>query len=368
MNILIIDNSIAFTGALKCAVNEAEILSHKHRFIFVLNHHSNQVKALRDKGYTVYTLPLVEIKKSLAILLLYPIMLFRNSFNLKKIIKIEQIDTIQVNDFYNMLGVSSKLLGFKGKLFTYVRFLPSVMPGILRKYWIKLGLKHSDYIIAVSDAVLAQLPTSKNVIRIYDPVHLSERLPVKSYQQADNVHLLYLANYIQGKGQEYAIEAFAIAYRKNKSLRLTFMGGDMGLEKNMEYKKSLETSVKDKGLSEVITFAPFNANVEAAIKQADIILNFSEAESFSMTCLEAAYYGTALIATRCGGPEEIVNDGKTGITVPVKDTNAMAGAINKLAEDFDLRVLYAKNGKEYVTNKFSTSQYRQAMEKIIPEK
>lgn len=365
MNLLIVDNSIAFTGALKCAVNEAETLSDKHQFVFVLHHHSNQVKILKNKGYTVYQLPLVEIKKSLPILLLYPIMLVRNSIMLLKILRAERIDILQVNDFYNMLGVMVKMLGYNGKLITYVRFLPSVMPGPLRKLWIKLGLKYSHKIIAVSDAVLNQLPKHKKVTRIYDPVQLTENLTIEKDATSGVIKLLYLSNYIQGKGQDSAVEAFAQAYAQNQQLRLTFMGGDMGMEKNAAFKETLIERVNTLGLGNVVEFAPFNSDVESAIKSADIILNFSEAESFSMTCLEAAFYGTALIATECGGPQEIIDNDNTGITVPVKDIDAMTAAIVELANNHSKRTEFARAGKIYVTQKFSIENYKQSFEKAI---
>lgn len=365
MTILIIDNSTAFTGAFKCALNEAESLSGEHRFIFVLNNNSSLVQLLRDKGITVYTLPMVEIKRSIGVLLLYPFALLRNTFSLLKIIRKEKVDIVQVNDFYNLLGAISKIFGFKGKLLTYVRFLPSVMPSPLRKLWVGLGLRYSHKVIAVSDAVLNQLPAHPKAVRVYDPVQFTETLPEKKHTRGEKTTILYLANYIQGKGQDAALEAFAQAYQKNNDMTLTFVGGDMGLKKNREFKNELEQRTKEFGLEGVVRFSPFNSNVEQSIKEADIILNFSEAESFSMTCLEAAFYGTALIATRCGGPEEIVEHGRTAITVPVKDIHAMRDAILTLASDTDLRIQYAIAGKEYVRNKFNIVTYKQQMRKIL---
>ncbi len=367
MNILIIDNSVDITGAFKCAVNEADLLSDEHNFVFVIGYKSKLRKHLEDKGYKVYQLHLVEIKKSIPILLIYPIMLLKNAFSLLHILKAEKIDLVQVNDFYNLLGAFAKKFGYKGKLFTYVRFLPSVMPGILRKLWIKQGLKHSDKLVAVSDAVLKQLPKHKKAVRLYDPTKLTENLPAKEYINNEGVNLLYLSNYIQGKGQDAAIQAFAKAYKNNSSLRLTFVGGDMGLEKNVAFKQTLIDTTHSLGLSDVIAFRPFNPNVEEEIKRADIVLNFSEAESFSMTCLEAAYYGTPLIATQCGGPEEIIDNGKTGITIPVKDIDKMASAILSLADNFELRKQYATAGKLYVTEKFSIEKYKNEFRQLIDE-
>lgn len=364
MNILIIDNSVDFTGAFKCAVSEADLLSDKHNFVFVIGYKSKLKKHLEEKGYKVYQLHLVEIKKSIPILLIYPIMLLKNTFTLLHILKTENIALVQVNDFYNLLGAFAKKFGYKGKLFTYVRFLPSVMPGILRKLWVKQGLKHSDKMVAVSDAVLKQLPKNEKAIKLYDPIKLSESLPSKEYKETKEVNILYLSNYIRGKGQDAAVEAFKIAYKKCPTLRLTFVGGDMGLAKNADFKQELIDTCNAAGLSDVVSFKAFNPNVEEEIKAADIVLNFSEAESFSMTCLEAAFYGTPLIATRCGGPEEIIDDGKTGITVPVKDTEAMTSAILSLANNFELRKQYAIEGKKYVAEKFSIDNYRKEFDQL----
>ncbi|MCB0700164.1 MAG: glycosyltransferase family 4 protein [Chitinophagales bacterium] len=367
MNILIIDNSIAYTGAFKCALNEAELLRDKHNFIFVLNDKSTLRKAVEEKGFKVYQIPMVEIKRSLSILLLYPLMLIKNTLELSSIVKKEDVDLVQANDFYNLLGAMLKKFGYKGKLITYVRFLPSVMPSILRNLWIKQGLKHSDNLIAVSDAVLKQLPDNTKAIRIYDPIKLSEKHPGQTHTDSNNVQILYLSNYIKGKGQDHALEAFAKAYAYNKQIRLTFMGGDMGLQKNAQFRAELEQRANDLGLSEVVTFSPFNSDVEAAIKSFDIVVNFSEAESFSMTCLEAAFYGTALIATKCGGPEEIIDEDKTGLLVPVGDVDAMSNAILELANNPSIREQYAEAGRAYVRNKFNIEQYLTEMNKLISE-
>ncbi len=367
MTILIVDNSVAFTGAFKCALNEAEILSKEHRFIFILSSKSTLTSQLSGKGFTVYTLPIVEIRKSLSVLLLYLPMLFLNTLRLNRILKKEKADLVQINDFYNLLGATLKTINRKIKLITYVRFLPAVMPGPLRKIWIKAGLKKSDKIIAVSDAVLKQLPSNPKIQRIYDPVNFQEKLPEKKYESKNTIDILYLGNYITGKGQDHAVEAFAQAYKQNEVLRLRFMGGDMDLEKNKAFKKELEERVISLGLSNVVTFDSFSNNVEETIKEADIILNFSEAESFSMTCAEAAFYGISLIATRCGGPEEIIADKQTGLLVPIGDINAMCQAILTLANDHTLRANYAIAGKNYVREKFSTQKFVEQFNDVLKE-
>ncbi len=365
MNIIILENSIAYTGAFKCAMEEAVLFSGKHNFTFVLNTKSSLAGQLTSKGFKVYTLPYLEIKRSIPALLLYPFILLANTIRLRKIVRKEQAGIVQVNDFYNLLGAMLKITGFKGKLITYVRFLPSALPSPLRKVWTWFAQRYSHKVIAVSDAVLNQLPSHNNTIRIYDPVNFTESLPAKNITVKQPVDILYLGNYIQGKGQDYAIKSFAKAIAACADIRIKFAGGDMGLEKNKQFKASLQAEAKSLGIEHLIGFAPFTSAIEQEIKQADILLNFSDAESLSMTVLEAAMYGTPVIATRCGGPEEIIADGETGITVPVRDIDAMAKAITLLANDITLRQQYSAAGKRYVAEKFSTEKYIANFEAVL---
>jgi glycosyltransferase involved in cell wall biosynthesis len=100
-------------------------------------------------------------------------------------------------------------------------------------------------------------------------------------------------------------------------------------------------------------FEPFVKDVEQKIKEADIVLNFSESESFSLTCLDALFYGTPLIATDCGGPAELFEHGRSGCLVPNMDVQAMKNAILDLAGDPAKRQLFADQGRSYVRAKFN---------------
>ncbi|MBS1781644.1 MAG: glycosyltransferase family 4 protein [Bacteroidetes bacterium] len=356
MTILIIDNSVAFTGAFKCALNEALALKEDHRFVFVLPSGSPVVNLAKEKGFQVHTLPFREISKSVQALAIYPFALIKNTIALRKLVRKEQVELIQVNDFYNLLGAALRIFGYKNKLFTYVRFLPQTIPSPLRYIWLFAAQKYSDKIVAVSDAVLNQLPKNVKNIRLYDPVNLSEQL-VNVPHSFDKLSFLYLANFTRGKGQNYALEAFAKTLQENPNIQLTFAGSNMGLEKNEGYRQELIARTKELGLSKVVSFQTFVENVEVAIKEADIMLNFSDGESFSMTCLEASFYGTPMIATRCGGPEEIIEHNLTGILVEKANISEMATAMISLSNNETLRKQFAEAGKTFVRKKFSLDTF-----------
>ena len=68
----------------------------------------------------------------------------------------------------------------------------------------------------------------------------------------------------------------------------------------------------------------------------DVLVIFSEQESFGLTAIEALAVETPVVSTRCGGPEEIVRHGLTGLLVAVHHPVAMAEAIVRLLKDVQL--------------------------------
>lgn len=364
VNILIIDNSNSFTGAFKCALQTALLLSEKHHFIFVIPSESTNGILLGEKGFTVYQLPMKEMSRSIKSVAQYPFYLSGNLWKLRKIVTKEKIDIVQVNDFYNLLGAGLKMSGTKIKLLTYVRFLPSSLPNVLRNMWTKTAQRYSDKVIAVSDAVLHQLPEKINTIKLYDAAIFEEKINGATASR-EHVVFLYLANFTRGKGQEHALAAFKKLYDTHKNIRLKYVGGFLGLEKNRLFKDELQHEVKQLQLDPVVSFHEFDKNVEQLIKDSNVLLNFSEAESFSMTCLEASYYGIPVIAAKCGGPEEIIVNEQTGILVEKKDIAGMAAAMSRLAEDKNLREQYGAAARNYVREKFSKEQFLQQFHRLL---
>jgi glycosyltransferase involved in cell wall biosynthesis len=158
---------------------------------------------------------------------------------------------------------------------------------------------------------------------------------------------------MQGKGQDLALKAFETAYKQNNRLRLRFAGGDMGMAKNKEFRQQLEVTAAQAGLGEVVQFSGFVTDTEAAMKAVDIVLNFSESESFSLTCLDALFFGTPLIASDCGGPAELFEHERSGLLVPNRDVPAMSAAIGRLAASMGMRQQFAAAGRTYVRQKFA---------------
>lgn len=359
--ILIIENSVAITGALQSILRSSNELQTVFEFIFMLPENSQAVSYVKGLNYPVLELPMKELRKNIKSLMFYAPSLMLNTFRLFKIIRDQKIDLLVVNDFYNLLPAMYKMAGGSLPYICYVRFLPSKFPSGLVKFWCALHQRNAYTTVAVSEVVKRELPYKNNVVVIGNELPAEE---ASFLTTLNDTTILYPANYIQGKGHELALQSFALIARNHPRWKLRFIGGDMGLQKNKDFKISLIELSKKLNLNDQVEWMNFSEKISLEYQKSSIVLNFSESESFSLTCLEAMYYGRPVIATRSGGPSEIIDQNDTGILVDLHDTTAMANAMDYLINNADKRERMAQRAYESVRQKFSSANTIQKLGRL----
>lgn len=369
-NILIIENSTGVTGALKSIVRTALDLNFFFNFYFVVPKNSSVTETIKDHGFlNIIELPMKEISRRFLSLIVYLPYLFINAIRLKQSVKIREISVIHSNDIYNLLPIVIRLLGDKTPYVCHVRFLPDRFPYWLFNFWLNLHLRYAFKVVAVSQAVKSMLPKHSKIVMIHNELPSQEYYPYQeTLDEAKPIFtFLYLSNIMDGKGQNFALEAFAEIHESLPNWKLRFVGGDMGLRKNRDYLNGLKKQAHKQNIADKVEWKEFTNDVEWEYKQADIALNFSESESFSKTCLEALYYGTPLIASDCGGPAEIVDDKVTGLLVPNRDVGKMAEAMASLANDKVQRKEMGSTARIRVRQKFSIENTSYLLKRIYEE-
>jgi glycosyltransferase involved in cell wall biosynthesis len=230
--------------------------------------------------------------------------------------------------------------------------MPASFPVFIYQCWRYINICFADQLISVSHAIKKAYGNPKKMVVIYNINESIELHPAYQFKMNETkpFKFIYLANYIQGKGQNYAIKAFEILIKKNPDVTLTFVGGDMGLLKNLKYKHKLMKEVKNKGLSSKIFFEGFVEDIELTLKTYDASLNFSYSESFSNVAYESLKYGVPFISSDCGGPAELFINGESGYLVPNHSVPAMAEAMYKLSVDLEIRKKFSAASKKYIQN------------------
>ncbi len=79
----------------------------------------------------------------------------------------------------------------------------------------------------------------------------------------------------------------------------------------------------------------------------------SRNEGFGLTLIEAMAAGAALVASRAGAAELVVEDGVTGVLVPTGDADALAAALEPLMRDVAAAGAMGARARQLVLEKFS---------------
>lgn len=361
-NLFVVDGSIAVTGALVAAAQQAQVLKDKVDTILVLPR-GHRVPAARTAAFAeVIELPIVNMRKSAAGVFLYLPALLVASVQLRWAMRRRGCERLQLNDFYLLHGAMLRLLGYRGRIVTFIRIDPTRF-GIPGRFWLAAARWSSTELVAVSRFIQRLLGAKFPSRLVYAHISPDPRTIKKPASTARI--LLFVGNFIEGKGQDCALAAFNQIASHFPDARLRLVGGDMGLAKNREYRRGLEKLSNQGSVANQIEFYGASDDLAASYAEAFAALNFSVSESFSMTCLDGSAAGLPVIATRCGGPEEIIDDGATGFLVPVGDVAAMAERMTWLLKYPEEAAAMGGAGRRLVSERFSPARSKVAFRSLF---
>lgn len=118
------------------------------------------------------------------------------------------------------------------------------------------------------------------------------------------------------------------------------------------------------GLEDALRFVGFQEEVEKYLSTFDLFALSSDSEGFSIATVQAMAAGLPIVATRCGGPEEILEHGRTGQLVPAGDPTAMADAIESLRGDAAGRASLGHAARAEVEQRFSLAAQVASYERL----
>lgn len=125
------------------------------------------------------------------------------------------------------------------------------------------------------------------------------------------------------------VRSFGAAAEKRNDLHLTLVGGGPDEQK-------IQNLIQEHRLQDKITFKGrlAHASVLEEMKRCDFYICNSNVETFGMTAAEALLSGKPVISTRCGGPEEFLNDSNALLVNP-NDSDQLTDAILKMSDGFN---------------------------------
>lgn len=110
------------------------------------------------------------------------------------------------------------------------------------------------------------------------------------------------------------------------------------------------------GLEDRVHFVGFREDVERVLNSLDAYVLTSDSEGFSLTTVQAMASAVPVVATRCGGPEVLIEDGRTGFLVDREDHSAMADVLDRLRADPKLRAHIGKEARAEAERRYSVTR------------
>lgn len=133
-------------------------------------------------------------------------------------------------------------------------------------------------------------------------------------KQTKPFHFLHVGSYLKARRQNIMINAFAGAFKNNPGVQLTIVSGGGPLE------KEVRDLIHELGMEKQIHLVGYK-NKEEVLQiqdESNVLVVCSEMETFSVPAAEALTRGNPVLTTRCGGPEDFVNE-QNGLTCAVND-------------------------------------------------
>jgi len=213
----------------------------------------------------------------------------------------------------------------------------------------KKAYENADALIAVSNILRDNMRdlTNKNIVVV--PNVLPTYFSFKNVKKSQNFTYMSVGNLNYGKRFDITIKAFSQINKKYPDTRLIIVG--IG-----ELEDELISLVCENNITEKTEFlgAIPNDKLPDIYSSCHCFVLPSMFETFGVVYAEAIACGIPVVATKCGGPEDFVND-SNGLIVPTDDLESVIGA---------MEYMY-KNAKKYDGDKISVATLEKLNEERI---
>ncbi len=354
-----------------------------------------QAEALAEKGHQVDVLILEEI-----------------GLSQKRNFKIEAKDSILVNEirykYYrlpklNSLNIKLYLMKYKKIIKEYIsRQKPDVIhaqsctwAGVAVS---EIALKNNiPYIISEQKSIFfkEKLPYNKKFSKlVYSAYHYSSHIiansimmkksldkysdsqitvvpnlvdyeffkPKKINTKKEMFTFITAGNLLPVKGYDILINAFSALYletKKNIELKIIGKGKDLEKLKNLA-KKTVAGNLLEKG----IFFCGYKTKEELLLEYnySNVYVSSSRMETFGMTIIEAMSCGLPVVATKSGGPQDIVNN-ENGYLAELNNAISLQSKMQKMLDNYSN--FDSEKIRQNVINKYSKELVVNQIEKVL---
>jgi glycosyltransferase involved in cell wall biosynthesis len=158
--------------------------------------------------------------------------------------------------------------------------------------------------------------------------------------------LVYAGAFYWVKGHACLIKAMARLTQQHPEAKLVLLGEG-------EEEQGLRALVRDFGLEEQVLFAGHQRNIADWLSIADVYVQPSLRDCMPRALLEAMYMGLPVVASDLETIREVVDNGRTGVTVPARSPERLAEGIAHMLENPQAARGMATRARQFVSENCS---------------
>ena len=182
-------------------------------------------------------------------------------------------------------------------------------------------------------------------------------------REPNRFELVAIGNIRRPKGYQVLLDALSQLVGRYPFMRLRIAGS--ADEEAQPLWRELHAQVDQLHLADHVEFLGFVSDPWALLADADCFVLSSFQEGFSLATIEAMLAGVPVVATRSGGPEELIVHNDTGVLVRAGDADALAVGIAQILDAPDDASRLARQAREVAIRNFGVSTMVDAYEKLF---
>lgn len=209
---------------------------------------------------------------------------------------------------------------------------------------LKYGLERKKFTVIYNGINAAKFETKHNPA-------VKKKLGMKP---ADPL-LVWVGRVIEQKGLRYLLAAMPQVLKRFPTAKLLVVGTGTELKK-------LKQQAAKLGISQSIVFYGQENNrnkLNDLLRGSDVYVMPSVWETFGIAALEAMASQLPVVSTNAGGLPELVQNGKNGVIVPIRNSKKLAQALNKLLSKPALLKKMGIKGRKIAQTQFNWSKIGQ---------
>jgi glycosyltransferase involved in cell wall biosynthesis len=177
--------------------------------------------------------------------------------------------------------------------------------------------------------------------------------------------ILFVGRLVEQKGVRQLLQALLLIRESQPRATLAFIGDGPLAKEIAEFARS--HGIEDR----VLLLGPIpNCDLPPYFRTARVVIvpSLTEAtwaEQVGMVSIQSMACGTPVVATRSGSVSEFIEDGVSGVLVPERNPEALAGAVLRLLHDDRVRQSLASSGRLYAERRYDAPRNVRRVQKIL---